>query len=655
MFKILSFCLLFSLLSSTNAQLIINELDSDTPSVDDKEFIEIKSSTPNFTITNRVLVLFNGSTSGGDTSYFALDLDGMTTDANGLLVIGNQLVSPVPDVIVPDNTVQNGVDAAAIYIGTENDFPVGTLATTTNLVDALVYGASSSISTSLLNLLGQTTQYDENENGNRPTESLQRKPDNTFEAKLPTPFLNNDGSGIIFNGISIVVANNVYNEGESFDINIVLDQPASQNLNISLDLDFEGFTAADFTGNTLLSIPMNGTQATTTINLINDGINDGDKFMSIKHMGNIPDGFKRLNDNVKIQVNDINYTSDAWGTPVNPSFGIVNPTTPAGYYDAMIGLADDNLKAAMQNIIADETQVRAHTYTDIIDILKAADQNPENSNEVFLLYTEQPRAKIEFQIGSSNVGKWNREHIYPQSRGGFFPIDLDDIATGINQFTPSNADSLRHGMSDAHALRAADGPENSSRGNQDFGEYNGPSGNIGAWKGDVARAVFYMAVRYNGLDVVAGNPANSTVGQLGDLNLLLQWNQQDPPDDFEMNRNNIIYNWQQNRNPFIDHPELAEHLWGNLVGTAWSPTLSNPEFEVANISIFPNPSSGVVNFSSIENIQEMRIYNSLGVEIFNKNEFDEQGLDLSNFKNGIYLVQISVGTKKITQKLIIAR
>ncbi|MDT8346454.1 MAG: endonuclease [Flavobacteriaceae bacterium] len=655
MYNFLFFCLCFCFFTLANAQLVINELDSDTPGVDDKEFIEIKSATPNFTISNRVLVLFNGSSSGGNTSYYALDLDGLTTDANGLLLVGNQLVSPVPDVIVPNNTVQNGVDAAAIYIGSESDFPDGTLATTTNLVDALVYGASSSVSTSLLNLLGQTTQYDENENGNRTTESLQRKPDNSFEAKLPTPFLNNDGSGIVFNGISIVVANTVYDEGDSFDIDIVLDQPAAQNLNISLDLDFENFTTADFTGNTQLSIPINGTQASTTINLIDDGINDGDKFLSMKHMANIPDGFKRLNDNLKIQVNDINYTSDAWGTPVNPSFGMVAPTTPSGYYDAMIGLADDNLKDVMQSIIADDTQVRAHTYTDIIDILKAADQNPENSNEVFLLYTEQPRAKIEFQTGSSNVGKWNREHIYPQSRGGFFPIELDEIATGINQFTASSADSLRHGMTDAHALRAADGPENSSRGNQDFGEYNGPSGNIGAWKGDVARAVFYMAVRYNGLDVVAGNPANTVVGQLGDLNILLQWHQQDPPDDFEMNRNNIIYNWQLNRNPFIDHPELAEHLWGTLVGTVWNPTLSNAGFDVPSIKFFPNPSKGVFNLSHLENLQEIRVYNSLGLEVLNTTEFTEQRLDLSNFKNGIYIVQMLVGTQKITQKLIIAR
>ena len=69
-----------------------------------------------------------------------------------------------------------------------------------------------------------------------------------------------------------------------------------------------------------------------------------------------------------------------------------------------------------------------------------------------------------------------------------------------------NADSLRHGNSDAHGLRASDGPENSIRNNQFYGEYTGPVGTLGGFKGDVARSVFYLAVRYNGLEIVNGYP-----------------------------------------------------------------------------------------------------------------------------------------------------
>ena len=60
---------------------------------------------------------------------------------------------------------------------------------------------------------------------------------------------------------------------------------------------------------------------------------------------------------------------------------------------------------------------------------------------------------------------------------------------------------------------------------------------------------------------------------MGDLKTLLEWNKIDPADDFEMNRNNVIYNWQKNRNPFIDHPELVDYIWGDKYGEIWF----NPE------------------------------------------------------------------------------
>src|SRR5690606_11529744 len=115
-----------------------------------------------------------------------------------------------------------------------------------------------------------------------------------------------------------------------------------------------------------------------------------------------------------------------------------------------------------------------------------------------------------------------------------------------------------------------DGPENSSRNNRDYGTdqsqgnnaYNGPANTQGSWRGDVARALFYMATRYSALSLVNGNPPDSTPNQIGDLETLLTWNTTDPSDDFEMNRNNVIYSWQQNRNPFIDHPELAAYVYG---------------------------------------------------------------------------------------------
>ena len=197
---------------------MINEFDSDTESTDTKEFIEIKTDNPFQSLNGFLLVLFNGSTSGGDTSYYNLDLDGFTTDVNGLFVIGGSDVSPIADFVLPNNSFQNGADAVAIYQASESDMPIGTLATTTNLIDALVYDTNDSDDTVLLSLLGQTEQINEGQNGNKDFESIQRANDGSWYVAAPTPKQLNNGSGVVFNGITISTAQDIYDEGDIIDI-----------------------------------------------------------------------------------------------------------------------------------------------------------------------------------------------------------------------------------------------------------------------------------------------------------------------------------------------------------------------------------------------------------------------------------------------------
>ena len=96
----------------------------------------------------------------------------------------------------------------------------------------------------------------------------------------------------------------------------------------------------------------------------------------------------------------------------------------------------------------------------------------------------------------------------------------------------------------------------------------------------------FLSLRYNGLEVVDGFP--ETVGQLGDLETILAWHQLDPVDDFEKNRNNVIYNWQNNRNPFIDLPALISYIWGDNSGEVWFDNLNVYEFN-NELTFFPNP------------------------------------------------------------------
>lgn len=636
------FLILIFILShmGVQAQVLINELDVDTPSTDTMEFIELLTDAPMQPLDDYVMVLFNGSTSGGDSSYLAFDLDGFVTDVNGIFVLGGPELSPVGDFLLFENTFQNGADAVAIYVGSSDDFPDQTLATTNNLIDAIVYDTNDADDTELLALLGITEQINEGENGNQTTQSIQRANDGSYFVADPTPKALNDGSGFIFNGLGFTIDSITANEGDTIEVVFTTQQMVTEDITFEISLDNDGFNAGDFNGDTVITIPNGSNTATLEIEIIDDTDDEGDEIMVIT-FGALPEGFIRLNDNGEVRIIDNDFTVAAWGTPLEPTFGLVESTQPDGYYDSLEGLADTALRQALQDIIADPDIVRSQTYADVIDILKAADQSPTNSNQVWLLYTEQQRPKLDFQTtGGSNVGLWNREHTYPRSRGDFDDIDLDEIADGVAVFVTTNADSLRHANSDAHGLRAADGPENSSRGNQDYGEYDGPDGNAGSWQGDVARAVMFLAVRYNDLSLISGNPDNNTVGALGDLDILLEWHANDPPDDFEMNRNNIVYTWQFNRNPFIDQPDLADFIWGSQVGEPYTNPLSTEDFNSLSTRLYPNPAANFVQIQAVIPVQEVSIYSITG-QLVNRTFLEANSQELTlELPSGLYLVHM---------------
>lgn len=648
-------CLMaFACFFVSNAQIVINEIDSDTPSTDVKEFIELKSNTPFFALDGYSVVFYNGGTGIGNLSYYAIDLDGLTTDGNGNILLANSQVIPSGSFIIPNNTIQNGPDGVAIYLGDAADFPIGTIATSTNLINALVYSNNATaLASNLMTDLGVSVSYNENVNGAAATQSIQRKSDGTYEVKAPTPRANNDGSGIIYNGITTTFSPSTpISEGQNLTITFTTDIPVSSNLNFSITLNNGTFTSADFTGNLSITIPSGASSASTVIQILNDGINDGDEEMLIK-IGTVPSQYIILNNNNIVRVNDVNFSVLPFGNPANPTYGNITSTAPLGYYDSLEGKSGAALKQAIQDIIANPNVVRAHTYGDIITILKTADQNPESSNQVWLIYTEQPRSKIDYQTGNSIIGKWNREHIYCQSRGNYgdfynFPPD------GINVWAPTGPDDIAAGLADAHHLRAVDGQENSSRNNKNYGtDYNGPSANpTTTWKGDVARAVFYMAVRYNGLNVVNGNPNENIIGQIGDLATLLTWNQIDRRDDFEMNRNNYIYTWQMNRNPFIDYPLLADYVFGTNYGQTWFAALSNNNFDTSKVVLYPNPAKEYFTVSGITNDATIEIYSALGQKVFQENFTGETRLNF-NLSSGIYMAKITSDGNSITKKILI--
>jgi len=632
-----------------HSQVVINELNADNPSTDDHEFIELKSITPNFSLNGYVLVLFSGTSTGlVKTSYKAIDLDGYSTDVNGIIHFGNAAVSPTPAATFPANTLYNNANAVALYVGNATDFPTGTSANTNNLIDSLCYTNSLTVQpTAIMSALNNVVcTYIISESSTSTDKSIQRKTDGTYEVKVPTPGMNNDGSGVVLNYLTMTSSVISITEGQSFTLTFTSSQAVTgSNLVVNFVLNNGSFTSADFSGVTSVIIPVGATSGSTTIQVLNDGVNEGDEELSI-FIGTIPLGYSLYNNNVIMRVNDINFTVLPFGTPANPTYGNVSSTAPLDYYNSLEGLSGTALKQALQNIIANPSIVRVHNYDDVWDILKTSDQNPENSNQVWLIYTETPRSKIDLQSGNSIVGKWNREHIYCQSRGGYATGTdyLTPYADGINIWTATTGiNDIGAGVCDAHHIRAVDGSENTSRNNRNYGvDYNGPIATpTTTWKGDVARAIFYMSVRYDLLNVVNGNPTDGTVGQIGDLTTLLNWNHSDASDDFEMNRNNYIYTWQRNRNPFIDYPNLADYIWGANAGQVWHANLSNTSFWDSKLIVYPNPAKNDFAISGLEYDAVVSLYTILGNKLLEQKVSEKQALfDISNYSSGIYILKI---------------
>lgn len=248
---------------------------------------------------------------------------------------------------------------------------------------------------------------------------------------------------------------------------------------------------------------------------------------------------------------------------------------PDGYYDTAEGKTGAELKAALHGIIDDHTTL---SYDEVWDGVAATDADPNNPGNVILLYSGKSEP-----VG----GDYNREHVWAKSHG--------DFGTRIGPGT------------DLHHLRPTIPVVNSTRSNLDFDnggdkEVEEAPGNFydsdsfeprDAVKGDVARMILYMAVRYEGDEYVDLEPndevENGSAPYHGRLSVLKEWNTQDPPDAFERNRNDVIFEqFQHNRNPFIDRPEWVNAIWGGGDGGPTDPPSCEPATNDTDVAITDN-------------------------------------------------------------------
>ena len=338
----------------------------------------------------------------------------------------------------------------------------------------------------------------------------------------------------------------------------------------------------------------------------------------------------------------------------------------APYYNGFnFSQSGTQLKTALATKLT-ATHTKILTYAEARDGIKITDLDPADATNtnVLLIYgfTEticpasssddnDHRRRDKDSFGSSNSCEWNREHTYARSLG-----------TPNLEFTDAN--------SDIHHLRASDVQRNAQRGNLKFGAGSGNSKVVSSlwypgdeWKGDIARMMMYMYLRYGnqclptGVAVGGSNTLDASM-----VNLLLQWNAEDPVSQYEDNRNTYVSNssnayGQGNRNPFIDNPYLATMIWGGPAAQNRWPALAVSEFDLlASVSVYPNPSYdhqiNITTESPLETIELININGQLMQKISKPTSVNNT-YTIQDLPSGFYFLRLSSDNKNVTKKVLI--
>ena len=247
---------------------------------------------------------------------------------------------------------------------------------------------------------------------------------------------------------------------------------------------------------------------------------------------------------------------------------------PSYYDDVNLTLQGASLQAELSTKVT-QTHTTFLTYTPgVWEALQVADLDPTNANNVVLIYgyddtdgntlTDRTRDK---NLNGGSSGEWNREHAYPKSLGN---PNLGTEGPGA----------------DAHHIRPSDIQLNGQRSNRKYADGSGNAGVTAQghfypgdeWKGDVARMMLFMYVRYGNRCLPSNVGIGNTVASDSNMiDLFLEWNVEDPVNAFEDTRNDVLAGIQGNRNPFIDNPALATQIWaGPQAEDRFGDTSGNP-------------------------------------------------------------------------------
>lgn len=220
----------------------------------------------------------------------------------------------------------------------------------------------------------------------------------------------------------------------------------------------------------------------------------------------------------------------------------ITPSVGDDYYQSAFGKTGDSLKNALSSIVSSGRSL-SYSWTRY----EKVDEDPNNSNNVFCIYSRSSYPKTAHVSGNA-ANKWNKEHVYPQSK-----ISTDPKSDSIQIFaddwkTNGTRSNYKFSEVEHNSSTAVKDSGNRVTANYKSGSYFEP---CDAAKGEVARATLYVYMAYG----------HSVTGNFSSLDLCLKWNREFPVTTWEMLRNNRNYSEQHNRNPFIDHPEFADLMF----------------------------------------------------------------------------------------------
>ncbi len=362
----------------------------------------------------------------------------------------------------------------------------------------------------------------------------------------------------------------------------------------------------------------------------------------------------------------ITHTSDdAQAVSLNVHVQSIENQTPVDYYSSATSTGS-RLKTELHNIINNHN---VQTYGSLWDHFLHTDAT--FSNKVWDMYSNTPCSEPPYIYtfyedqdtgtgGNTEGDVYNREHSFPRS---WFGGSVNPMHTDLHHIYP--VDKWVNNFKAAYPLAVIVNPEGTSLNGSKRGtiNVNGYSGlafePIDDYKGDLARAFFYMITRYEN-KISGWTYSDAGMAMLDNekypgynewaIDMLIEWHENDPVSQKEIARNDAVYAIQGNRNPFIDKPGFVNRIWGDTTDTG----INN--FKNIEISIYPSPSVGIINYKSETTVKDIEVYSINGKKLLFKGVNNNSGvIDLSGLPRGMYVVRFMSFDDVINKKIILEK